>query len=57
MAHRHRAQPWSSPRQTLFGKMAPHVLARHPGEELAGTAYTRILQGMAEINAAPVVHR
>ena len=47
---------WLNIVETLFGKMARTFL-RHIRVQSWEELQTRILQGIAEINAAPVVHR
>ena len=47
---------WLNIVETLFGKMARTFL-RHIRVRSWGELRDRILQGIAEINAAPVVHR
>jgi transposase len=47
---------WLNIVETLFGKMARTFL-RHMRVKSWEELHTRILQGIAEINAAPVVHR
>jgi hypothetical protein len=47
---------WLNIVETLFGKMARSFL-RHIRVQSLAELKTRILQGIAEINAAPVVHR
>ena len=42
--------------ETLFGKMA-HTFLRHIRVESWSELRSRILKGVEEINAAPVVHR
>jgi DDE superfamily endonuclease len=48
--------PWLNIVETLFGKMTRTFL-RHIRVQSWEELQTRILQGIAEINAAPVVHR
>jgi len=47
---------WLNIVETLFGKMARSFL-RHMRVQSLDELKTRILKGIAEINAAPVVHR
>jgi transposase len=47
---------WLNLVETLFGKMA-HTFLRHMRVESWSELRTRILKGIEEINAAPVVHR
>jgi transposase len=47
---------WLNLVETLFGKMA-HTFLRHIRVQSKQELKDRILQGIAEINAAPVVHR
>jgi transposase len=47
---------WLNIVETLFGKMA-RIFLRHIRVQSWEELQTRILQGIAEINAAPVVHR
>ncbi len=47
---------WLNLVETLFGKMS-HTFLRHIRVASKAELKERILQGIAEINAAPVVHR
>jgi len=47
---------WLNLVETLFGKMA-HTFLRHIRVKSKGELKERILRGIAEINASPVVHR